>query len=80
MVGQRRPYLEGRRNIQKYEGIPRPITYQNLQSSYGDGAQITRLDGLGVGNNFLDITSDTRAAILNGSFDGTITYEPDVDR
>ena len=76
VVGQRRPYLEGRRNIQKYEGIPRPITYQNLQSSYGDGAQITRLDGLGVGNNFLDITSDTRAAILNGSFDGTITYEP----
>lgn len=80
-IGQDQPYLEGRRNIGDgnnpyYTVLPRPITLQNLKSSYGDGAVITRIDGIGVGNNFLRISEETRTAILNGTFDGRITYLP----
>jgi hypothetical protein len=74
--GQRNPYLEGRRNIKTYVVIPRPITDRGLNSDYGDGAVITRLDGVGVGGNFLDISDETRDEILNGTFDGDILYQP----
>ena len=43
------PYLEGRRNITTYEPIPEGYWQQMLQSNYGNGAQITRLDGVGAG-------------------------------
>lgn len=76
VVGQRNPYLEGRRNIKTYVVIPRPITDRGLNSSYGDGAVITRIDGVGVGSNFLDISDETRDEILGGSFDGDILYKP----
>lgn len=74
-TGQRSPYLEGRRNIKTYVVTPRPITDKNLNANYGDGPSITRLDGLGAGNNFLEITDESRDAIINGTFDGSITYE-----
>ncbi len=74
-TGQRSPYLEGRRNIKIYVPTPRPISYQNLKVAYGDGPSITRLDGVGAGNNFLQISEETTQQILDGSFDGTITYE-----
>jgi len=73
--GQTKPYLEGRRNIQIYTAIPRPIIDVQVNSVYGDGAVITRLDGIGAGQNFLDMSDETRTAILDGSFDGTITYK-----
>ncbi|MEM9885755.1 MAG: hypothetical protein AAF849_07680 [Bacteroidota bacterium] len=81
--GQRSPYLEGRRNIGDgenpfYTVIPRPIVYETLNSDFGDGVQITRVDGEGAGGNFLDITDETRQAIIDGSFDGTITYKPNA--
>ena len=75
VVGQRRPYLEGRRNIKKYIGIPRPIVFETLNAQYGDGAVITRLAGEGAGGNALDIADETREAILNGSFTGAIKYK-----
>ncbi|MEM8907979.1 MAG: hypothetical protein AAGD05_09060, partial [Bacteroidota bacterium] len=74
-VGQRNPYLEGRRNIQTYVVIPRPVIDRKLNSSFGDGAIITRLDGEGIGGNFVDITDASRDAIMDGSFDGSIVYE-----
>ncbi|MFK7933956.1 MAG: hypothetical protein AB8G22_10635 [Saprospiraceae bacterium] len=78
-IGQRQPYLEGRKNIGDgnnpfYTAIPRPIVDRVVNSDYGDGAVVTRLDGIGVGGNFLDISNETRQAIIDGSFDGTITY------
>ncbi len=75
-VGQQRPYLAGRRNIQVITAIPRPITDQSLLSYYGDGAIVTRLDGVGAGGNFLDISTEERESMVDGSFDGEITYEP----
>ena len=72
--GQRRPYLEGRRNIKVYTVIPRPILYQELNASYGDAPQVTRLDGKGSGDNFLDVVPEDREAMLRDDFDGEITY------
>ena len=74
IFGQKRPYLEGRRNIKTYTTIPRPIVDRQMNSDYGDGPVVTRLSGVGVGGNFIDISEATRQAILDGSFDGSITY------
>jgi len=74
-LGQRKPYLEGRKNIKVYTFIPRPIVYDSLQSNYGDGAIITRLQGVGVGGNFVDLDSSVYDAIFDGSFDGKIKYQ-----
>ncbi|MBK8554254.1 MAG: hypothetical protein IPL65_00090 [Lewinellaceae bacterium] len=75
VVGQQRPYLAGRRNIQIYTVIPRPVVDQALQASYGDGVEITRLQGVGVGNNFVDLTDASREAALSPDFDNTLTYK-----
>jgi hypothetical protein len=81
--GQKDPFAVGRRNIgdknrggKPYEVIPRPIVDVNLQSKYGDGPIITRLDGVGTGANFLDMSEETRNKIMTGGFDGTIVYKP----
>ncbi len=76
VVGQRTPYLEGRRNIKKYAGVPRPIVYSNLNATYGEGAIITRLDGAGVGGNFLDLEPQSREDIITGASNGELTYRP----
>jgi hypothetical protein len=84
-LGQRTPYLEGRFNIgdgenRFYTVIPRPITDRKLNASYGDGAIITRIDGVGNGGLFLDISDETRQVIeggfAGGAFSGEITYRP----
>jgi hypothetical protein len=81
--GQREPYVVGRRNRgdkdrgnKAYEVIPRPIVDVKLQSGYGDGPVVTRLDGVGTGTNFLDMNDETRDKIVNKTFDGTIVYKP----
>lgn len=80
-TGQQRPYIPSRKN---YDGtqisiitvIPRPIVDQALQSSYGDGVVITRLEGAGNGGNFLDIDSITRERIITGQLtDSVLTYK-----
>jgi hypothetical protein len=82
-VGQKEPFVVGRRNIgdasrkaSSYEVMPRPIVDLKLGSKYGDGPIITRLDGVGNGGRFIDMSEETLAKILDGSFDGTITYKP----
>jgi hypothetical protein len=79
-TGQKKAYIEGRKNaegtqIKTYVVIPRPIVDRTLKANYGDGAVITRLDGVGVGGNFVDISDETRRTILDGSFKGEITYK-----
>ncbi len=81
VLGQRRPYLEGRRNIGDgvnpfYTVIPRPITDRKLNARFGEGVAITRLEGIGTGANFLDMESSVRQTILDGSFKGEIKYRP----
>jgi hypothetical protein len=61
--GQKQPYLAGRRNIQTYSAIPHKIEAEEggtlQQSEYGDGPEITRLDGKGNGANYLEFTTAT---------------------
>jgi hypothetical protein len=78
-AGQPRPYLVGRKAsdgpIQIFTVVPRPIVDQVLQSSYGDGVSVTRLEGVGAGGNFLDLDSTTRANILQLGSDSLLTYQ-----
>lgn len=81
VVGQRNPYLEGRRNIGDgenpyYTVIPRPTVDRNLNTVYGDGAIITRLDGQGNGGIFLDMDPEVRESMLADDFNGEIEYRP----
>lgn len=78
--GQRAPYIEGRRNIgpgtgsSAYTVIPRPIVDRRLNAEYGDGPVITRVDGSGVGGNFLDISDEMREVIFTNKSVPEITY------
>lgn len=75
VLGQRTPYLEGRRNVATYSLTPRPIVYENLFAGYGDGVKIIRLAGQGAGENFLDVSKETREAIAKGTLtDKRIPY------
>jgi hypothetical protein len=79
-LGQPRSYLPGRKSgdgspIQIYTVIPRPIVDRSLQASYGDGVEITRLEGQGAGGNFLDLTQETRDRMFTSGFDSTLTYQ-----
>lgn len=65
--GQKKPYLSGRNNIKRYKAIPRliyPGTIANAE--YGDGVEITQLEGYGNGNNVLDLSDETINEIMSG--------------
>ena len=91
-LGQATPYREGTRNIGDgenayYTVIPRKILDVNLQSSFGTGPVITRIDGEGTGGNFLDITEETRAEIEEllrednmAAFSGEVSYRAGCGR
>lgn len=69
--GQKRPFLAGRRNIKVYTGIPHDPTPESygttMNSSYGIGPMITRIEGQGNGGNALDLTDQSISDILNSS-------------
>ena len=64
------PYLAGRK-VSTMTAIPHKTNPQNggtvINSTYGDGVQITRIEGLGNGGNVLDLTLETEAQILSGA-------------
>lgn len=74
--GQQRAYLAGRRNIEIKTVIPRPVVDQSLNTVYGEGVVVTRLEGAGAGGNFLDLDDETRLNIVRDGFDSTLTYQP----
>ncbi len=66
--GQKLPYLEGRSNIKTYTGIPhKNVSDMALQSEYGDGVSVTRLQGVGNGGNYLKLTDEVYAEIMEKS-------------
>lgn len=83
-IGQRKAYLQGRRNLGSdglgtpYVGIPRITAPEyaglELNATYGDGPSITRLDGTGTGNNFLDITPETEQKIFDNNEEDVLVY------
>ncbi len=81
VAGQQYPFLAGRKAptgpIPIYTVVPRPIVDRVLNSVYGDGVPITRLEGTGNNGNFLELEDDSREALFSpGLKDTTLTYRP----
>ncbi len=73
--GQKLPYLRGRKgahgSIKTYEVIPH-IRQQEaggtiLNSSYGELLDVTMVEGIGTGQNFLDLKQETVDKIMSGA-------------
>ena len=87
LLGQKKPYLEGRKNIQVYSAVPhKTINGTILNATYGDSPAIKRLVGVGNGGNELELSDETVNEILSkpmasetnrfGSPDYPIAYHP----
>ncbi len=67
--GQKKPYLQGRNNVKPYTAIPHdpaPEAYGTVTNSkYGNGPQVTRIEGQGNGGYALDLTDASINDILN---------------
>lgn len=79
-TGQRRAYLEGRGNVggpdkRAYTLVPRPIVYETLQSSYGEGPTVTRISGEGNPGKFLEMDDTMYELILKREYGGKILYK-----
>jgi len=65
---QKRPYLEGRKNIKIYTAIPHKPDPENggmvLNAEYGDGPDITKIEGIGNGGNFQILTEETVNSLI----------------
>jgi len=65
LLGQKKPYLEGRKNIQVYTAVPHKIVNGTvLQAQYGDSPSVTRVVGAGNGYNELELTPETVNKIM----------------
>ena len=79
--GQKEPFFLGRRNIKVYKGTPHIVTPENggtvMNSLYGFGPQVTRIEGRGNGGNILELTQETEDAIMAAPDyrKKTLTYE-----
>ncbi len=79
--GQKEPFFLGRLNIKTYVGVPHIPTSENggtvMNSLYGFGPQITRIEGRGNGGNILELTKETENDILSSPdhYSKKITYE-----
>ncbi len=77
--GQRKPFLGGRNNVKKYEGIPHLVdseaggTIQNAM--YGYSPIITRIEGMGNGGNALELDEASHDAIVNNFVLSHPTYK-----
>lgn len=67
--GQKKPYKQGRKNIRVYSAIPHMPASETggtvVNSTYGSGPSITRMEGNGNGGMILDFTAETMNAILS---------------
>lgn len=74
-VGQREPFFPGRRNVKIYKAVPRPIEYTKLNIDALEGPEITRIEGIGIGDNFVNITEETENQILTDNFVKDVVYQ-----
>ncbi len=67
--GQKKPYLAGRNNVRTYSAIPHHFAPENngqmLNSQFGSGPVLKRIEGQGNGGMVLDFTSATVEEILS---------------
>jgi hypothetical protein len=78
--GQKLPYLEGRNNIKSYTGIPhKNVSDDRLASDYGDGIEVTRLQGVGNSGNYLRLKEEMYDELLAKSpYDTSMNIEDDA--
>jgi hypothetical protein len=62
--GQAIPYLQGRGNIKRYTAIPHIPIGDKMNSNFGDGPVITRIQGQGNGGMIIELSDKTIADIL----------------
>ncbi len=74
-IGQRTPYIESQRNVLTYTFTPRSLNGEIIPTVYGQEAPITRIEGIGTSFNALDMADGEIQSILDGTFDGEITYK-----
>lgn len=66
LLGQKTPFLAGRKNIKLYTAIPhKTVNGIQINAAYGDSPEVTRLAGHGNGGNYLDLTPETVEEILS---------------
>ncbi|MBN2172708.1 MAG: T9SS type A sorting domain-containing protein [Bacteroidales bacterium] len=76
--GQKKPYLSGRKNIQLYTAIPhQSVNGVVMNGSYGDGPQVTRLEGKGNGGQEVDWSQESMEELFSKSPAG-ITADGDT--
>ncbi|MFN3917549.1 MAG: T9SS C-terminal target domain-containing protein [Flavobacteriales bacterium] len=81
--GQKKPYLSGRKSptgsIRSYVGIPHiPVPEQNgtvQNAQYGDGFEITRIEGMGNGFNSVDLSPASENSIVANFKLDEVTYK-----
>ncbi|MCX6284635.1 MAG: hypothetical protein NTW31_10425, partial [Bacteroidetes bacterium] len=62
--GQKKPYLRGRNNLKSYTAIPHIPVGTVVNSTYGVGPVITRIQGQGNGGMILDLSQGTIDTIM----------------
>lgn len=70
--GQKKPFISSRKSptgaIRTYAGVPHIVSPESngtiLNTFYGDGPEITRIEGNGNGGNNLDLTKESENTIL----------------
>ena len=79
-MGQKQPYLAGRKNIKTYTIIPHKIeSFGNIPTSaYGARPSQQGLAGTGNGGNFVELTTDCRIDIANNLFTDTLFYRQNM--
>jgi len=75
---QKTPYLEGRNNIKVYTAIPHKTDPENngtiLNAQYGDGPDITQIEGQGNGGYYLELVDESVNTIIANGIDDSPTY------
>ncbi len=83
--GQKLPYLAGRNNgqggaIKTFMGIPHIPAPEAMgtiaNANFGDGVEITRIEGAGNSGNYLEITSRSEQEILAQTQVEELSYKP----
>ena len=74
-IGQRTSYIQSRRNMRTYTFKPRLLEDVTIPTTYGQETPVTRISGIGTSFNTLDMADGEIESILDGSFDGEITYK-----
>lgn len=72
-LGQKEPYLPGRKNLKTYTAIPhKTINGTLMNADYGDGVTITRIEGQGNDGLIIDFSPETVEEILSKPPVGTV--------